>query len=164
MVPASLDTTYKNKSRHRIYICHENELKMAHRIIHRTIKLLENKRWERILANLQDDFLNSKPKVQVHEIDIDKSGFIKMQHSCPGKGGVWKIRRQATGEEKTFATDDVVKDSYPKYMKIQQDLVAHSEPTQYVDKWLEHKLSSSHRWFRNIQASATRSTSHRERQ
>lgn len=57
-----------------------------------------------------------------------------MQRSCPVKGGVWKIRRQATGEEKTFATDDVVKDSYPKYMKIQQDLVAHSEPKQYVDK------------------------------
>ena len=31
MVPASLDTTYKIKSRHRIYIRHENELKMAHR-------------------------------------------------------------------------------------------------------------------------------------
>lgn len=55
-----------------------------------------------------------------------------MQRSCPVKGGVWKTRRQATGKEKTFATDDVVKDSYPKYMKIQQDLVAQAVCGQMI--------------------------------
>lgn len=46
MVPASLDTTYKNKSRHRIYITMKMNSKwlIGLDVKHKTTKLLENKR------------------------------------------------------------------------------------------------------------------------